>query len=581
MIRTQWIARWLFAFAGLMQLPHGVLAQPQEKPPLPDYLVASIPDAIERGKSFLLRTQQRTGTWSEGGHKVGLAALPALALLECGVSPNDPAIQAAANFVRSQVPLKEFINTYEVSLALLFLDRLGNKADVVNIQMLAGRLVASQTYTGGWGYRVQYLDAKQTKEILGILTKLEPAPLEHMLAGRVPNMNNPFVKTTPIADWQRKRTYKFPKELQYLQPLPCFTQFGTTKMADPPKAGEAAFVDPTDNSTTQFALLALWAARRHGIPCTRTGTMTFLRFHTSQNADGSWGYPYGFGGAGGSPAMINTGLLGMAVGHGLVKEMKLPDEPAVDEDPRILHGFKALSAHVGMPMDTVKDVPYPNMYFLWSLERVCMLYEIHTIGNKDWYRWGAEALVSNQDDMGGWFKKDSYPGAAPPIDTSFALMFLKRANLAKDLSAYLAFSPKKLNDGVIKLAPPPPVVVTAPPKPEPPKVVDVKPEPMPEQKPEQKPVQVAEAKPEQPVTPKMGMPPMQPPPGMQPAPPPTESGMPWWIWLVIGLGGVLIVGGILFFFLFSGGGGGGRDEEEDDEEEDERPRKKAKNPRRR
>lgn len=577
MIRTQMMARWLLVVAGIGLTPHGVFAQPQEKPPLPDYLAASIPDAIERGKSFLLRTQ-RSGTWSDGGNKVGYAALPALALLECGVSPNDPSIQAAANFVRSQVPLKEFINTYEVSLALLFLDRLGNKADTPYIQILAGRLVASQTYTGGWGYRVQYLDLKQTKEILGILKQLEPAPLEHMLAGRVPNMDNPFVKRAPIPDWQRKRTYAFPKNLQYLQPLPCFTQFGTAKMVDPKAPGQAAFVDPTDNSTTQFALLALWAARRHEIPCTRTGTMTFLRFHTSQNPDGSWGYPYGFGGSGGSPSMINTGLLGMAVGHGLVKEMGLPDDPPVDEDPRILNGFKALSAHVGMPMDTVKDVPYPNMYFLWSLERVCMLYDIHTIGNKDWYRWGAEALVSNQDpENGGWFNKDSYPGAAPPIDTSFALMFLKRANLAKDLSAYLAFSPKKLNEGVVKLAPPPPPVVPPQVKPEPARIVDIKPEPPPV---EQKPVEVAEAKPAQPATPKMA--PMQPPaaqPAVGPAPAPS-GGMPWWIWLVIGMGGLLIVGGALFFFLFSGSSAS-KEEDEYDDEEDERPRKKGKQPRRR
>lgn len=569
MTRTQWMPRWLLSIAGLALMPVNVFAQPQERPPLPEYLVASIPDAIERGKNYLLSAQQRTGSWSEGGNKVGYAALPALALLECGMPANHPSIQAAANFIRSQVPLKEFINTYEVSLALLFLDRLGNKADVGNIQILAGRLVASQTYTGGWGYRVQYLDLKQTKEILGILRQLEPAPLEHMLAGRVPNMDNPFVKRAPIPDWQRKRTYVFPKHLQYLQPLPCFTQFGTTKMVDPEGQGAAAFVDHTDNSTTQFALLALWAARRHEIPCTRTGTMTFLRFHTSQNPNGAWGYPYAFGGSGGSAAMISTGLLGMAVGHGLVKEMELPDDPPVDEDPRILNGFKALSAHVGEPMDKIADIPYPNMYFLWSLERVCMLYDIHMIGNKDWYRWGAEALIANQDpENGSWFKEGAYPGAAPPIDTSFALMFLKRANLAKDLSAYLAFSPKKLNDGVVKLAPPP-VPAKVQPKPEPPKVVEIKPEPV-----EQKPVQVAEAKPEQPATPKMA--PMQPP--AAPAAPAPSGGMPWWVWLVIGLGVLLIVGGVLFFFLFSGSSDAGAEEEYDD---DERPRKKGQKPRRR
>ncbi|MCI0682405.1 MAG: hypothetical protein L0Y71_09890 [Gemmataceae bacterium] len=577
MTRTR-LVRCFFVVAGLALVPAAAMAQSQEKPRLPIFLAAAIPDAIERGKNFLLSSQQSTGTWSEGGHRVGYAALPALALLECGVPPNHISIQAAANFVRSQVPAKDFINTYEVSLALLFLDRLGNRADIPHIETLAGRLVASQTYTGGWGYRVQYLDAKDTKLILGVLRRLEPAPLGPMLAGRVPNMDNPFVKRAPLADWQAKRTYDVPK---HLQALPCFTQFGTTKMVDPEKH-EVPFLDRTDNSTTQFALLALWAARRHGIPCTRTGSMTFLRFHTSQNANGSWGYPYGFGGSGGSAAMINTGLFGMAVGHGLVKEMKLPDDPPVDADPRILHGFKALSAHIGTPVDRVTDIPYPNMYFLWSMERVCMLYDIHMIGDKDWYRWGAEALVANQDqESGSWFKKDAYPGAAPPIDTSFALMFLKRANLAKDLSAYLAFSPKKLNDGVIKLTPPP-VVAKPAPKPEPPKVEEVKPEPpapVVEQKPEQKPVQVAEAPQPPPRT--MPIQPAAVQPAAAPAPTPAAGGMPWWIWLVLGLGGLMIVGGILFFFLFSGGSRNADDEYDEDEEEEERPRKKSKKPRRR
>ena len=37
-----------------------------------------------------------------------------------------------------------------------------------------------------------------------------------------------------------------------------------------------------------------------------------------------------------------------------------------------------------------------------------------------------------------WHNGD-YPGATPVTDTSFALLFLKRANLAKDLSSKLQF----------------------------------------------------------------------------------------------------------------------------------------------
>jgi hypothetical protein len=577
MTPTRLSRQWLFVLAGLLLWPRCAGAQDQEKPQLPDYLNASIGDAIERGKNFLKRSQTNTGTWAtEKTHVVGYAALPALTLLECGVPANDPGIQRAANFVRLSVPSKELTSTYEVSLALLFLDKLGNPKDKPYIETLAGRLIASQSPTGGWGYETQYLSAKDTDEIISYVRKLEPLPLNHLLAGRVVNMYNPFVKKDPVpgAELNPKRTVKLPQRFLL---LPCFTQFGTFPLVDPTaenSAKLAPFLKHTDNSTTQFALLALWAARRHNIPCTRTGALTFMRFHTCQNSDGSWGYEYKLGGSAATATMISTGLLGMAVGHGIVKEMKLEDDPPVDEDPRILNGFKSLAAHIGVPKDKIKNIEYPNLYFLWGLERVCMLYNIHTIGNRDWYHWGAEALVANQDpEAGSWFKKDNYPGAAPVIDTSFALMFLKRANLAKDLSAYLAFSPKKLNDGVVKLMPQ--AVVKPEPKPESPKVAqtppEVKPAPPPESKPPPAPIQVAEAKrPQQPVV----SPPMTPAtaPNSQPAaPPPTASGgSTWWIWLLIGLGGVMVLGGVLFIVLM--GSGGGADEAED--EDDRRPRKK-------
>ena len=50
-------------------------------------------------------------------------------------------------------------------------------------------------------------------------------------------------------------------------------------------------------------------------------------------------------------------------------------------------------------------------------------------GGKDWYRWGAEIIVANQKEEGQW--EDRFPGVP---DTCFALLFLKRANIAKDLT---------------------------------------------------------------------------------------------------------------------------------------------------
>jgi hypothetical protein len=71
-------------------------------------------------------------------------------------------------------------------------------------------------------------------------------------------------------------------------------------------------------------------------------------------------------------------------------------------------------------------------YLLWSVERVAVAYSLPTIGKKDWYAWGSELLLDAQHVDGGWTGKfDS------GVDTSFALLFLRRVNLTRDLTAFL------------------------------------------------------------------------------------------------------------------------------------------------
>jgi hypothetical protein len=71
-----------------------------------------------------------------------------------------------------------------------------------------------------------------------------------------------------------------------------------------------------------------------------------------------------------------------------------------------------------------------SFYFLWSLERVAVALNLETIGNKDWYGWGADVLLQSQRRDGSWAGDYSEGG----VDTCFALLFLKKANLVKDLS---------------------------------------------------------------------------------------------------------------------------------------------------
>ena len=117
--------------------------------------------AIDRGVAWLEKTQLGDGSWARV-NAVGLAALPGLTLLECGVPADDSHVRNAARFVRRQVPT--LTATYQLALAILFLDRLGEKEDEPLIRTMALRLMAGQTPAGGWTYECPILKEKRRAE---------------------------------------------------------------------------------------------------------------------------------------------------------------------------------------------------------------------------------------------------------------------------------------------------------------------------------------------------------------------------------------------------------------------------------
>jgi len=87
----------------------------------------------------------------------------------------------------------------------------------------------------------------------------------------------------------------------------------------------------------------------------------------------------------------------------------------------------ALSRHLGETSGPL------NLYFLWTVERVGVLYKLRQINGKEWYAWGADELLTRQLGKGSW-RQGVYYGSTELIDTCFALLFLSRANLTSDLS---------------------------------------------------------------------------------------------------------------------------------------------------
>jgi hypothetical protein len=343
----------------------------------------------------------------------------------------------------------------------------------------------------------------------------------------------------------------------------------------------------SDNSNTQFAILALWAAQRYDVPMDRTLRLLVRRFQTSQNpVTGHWHYHFFVGGTDKEwgPQMTAVGLLGLAVGHGMAAPVPGAPVQRQVKDPAMVKGFVALNRYIGQPAGRMQGLPQNiSLYYLWSLERVAVLYGLEKIGNKDWYRWGAEILVSNQQGGGNW-QDGKYPGAVPVTDTCFALLFLQRANLAKDLSEKLPFNPNDLDNTVTEEAKAeqarkdadkaakereerekamvPTTPMPVPPMPDP--VVFNDPQdskdPTKDQKPETKP----ETKPDSPRT-------SSSPPAAEPA-----EKKKIWPYILFGLGGLLVLGAGIFVVVQTRGSG--RPDDDEDEEEDERPRAKKKKP---
>lgn len=409
-----------------------------------------INDAIEKGVAYLRAAQYPTGTWTKNPdntpqtYSVGYAALGGLTLLECQVPAGDPVVQKAAAFVRSTPITDRLHRNYQMACAVLFLDRLGDPQDRTLIQSYALHLVAGQTVRGGWTYDSPDLSHAELQQLLNFLeaTRLPVAelrsPLEKKNAPGADTLAEPAAKKSAA----RPKTVASKAVLQPLQTLsrhvlniPVVYRHYFPK-GTPPEPRQKDFLVslmPDDNSNAQFALLALWTARRHGVPTERSLIAAAQKFFTTQNEDGGWGYTGTGSGiiqiTHSTPAMTSVGLLGLAMGYAVMPAA--PPAGKLPEIPAIAKALTKLGKHVD-----AEDMK--NFYFLWSVERVAMLYNLKTIGSRDWYDVGVKMLLPIQRKEGNW-AMNKYSGSTPVLDTCFALLFLKRSNLVQDLSDRLPF----------------------------------------------------------------------------------------------------------------------------------------------
>ncbi|MCS7020877.1 MAG: HEAT repeat domain-containing protein [Gemmataceae bacterium] len=417
--------------------------------------------AIKKGAEWLKRKYLRPDSGPNinipFSHALGGTCLAGLALLEAGVPPSDPAVQNITRIVREAAYTQ--VQTYQISLCLMYLDRLGEPSDEPLIQALAVRLLVGQrAQSGGWGY------------------------------GCIAAVSNEEVQFLRAIRPQEKKGRLHPDIERYAQAL-----FARKNPQD--SVGD-------DNSNTQFAVLALWLARKHGVPVDSALDLVERRFLMTQTRTGGWPYTgpaVTSAGAAmvaeGSPSMICAGLLGLATGIARRQEKRLKAENPSASNKEEGKGKEAPKADMPddpffrpmepAPKPTPKPAPKPkedakatrlkldardqaaqiafaalgavmnnsvrpdgrgggafilgaqgqghgknDFYFLWSLERVSLIYGVDKIGNVDWYDAVSTTLVATQAADGSW----EVGGYDPEVNTAFAVLVLCKSNLARDLS---------------------------------------------------------------------------------------------------------------------------------------------------
>jgi len=397
--------------------------------PAPAATQEQIDAAIARGAARLKQL-------GPNGAEIGRTALVGLALLESGARYDEPSLKAITEAVRNECFIQ--YKTYEITLCLLYLDRYGDPADIPLVQMLALRLLHGHGPGGGWGYNCLDIPilADEAKAIAARFrgAKTEPGKMH-------------------------------PEATGYAKVL----------------ASRGRPLGTEDNSNTQFGILGLWVARKHGVPVDAALDLVVERFLRTQDPNtGTWNYTNVAPGSpvvagAGSPSMICAGLLALATGAARRDEKylkaiekkqaetpaKTPDNPPgkasdqfftpggakpVDKLPKrapdridlaIRGGFAALAGQVAassragngpLILNTKTGHGEHDFYFFWSLERVGVVYGVEKIGGVDWYMAGADTLVRHQGQDGSW--SGNY---GMEVDTSFAILFLTRANVVKDL----------------------------------------------------------------------------------------------------------------------------------------------------
>ena len=168
-----------------------------------------------------------------------------------------------------------------------------------------------------------------------------------------------------------------------------------------------------DHSTSQIALLGVWAANQAGreVP-TAFWKESENAWKGHQNADGGWSYIYKGEGEQGTSKMSMTlaGVATLFIAQDYVHSNDGINCGGNVFDDRLVWGTKWINDHIGEGIG--------GGYNLYAAQRVGLASGFKYFGTYDWYKEAADRLVKGQGGDGSW-------GGSIP-ETAFAMVVLSR-----------------------------------------------------------------------------------------------------------------------------------------------------------
>jgi hypothetical protein len=319
--------------------------------------------AIDRGTDWLIRMQNRDGTWSThqgpASHRnyvQGITGLCTYTLLKSGLPPDHPSVKRALIYLRQLVPryTKDpmlVVNTYDAGCILMAFEATHDPAYREVMQSVLKELLSWHTTAGIWTYG---------KGGGGDLSNTQYAALG-LRAAELAGLNVPPATYKKLAEGTLK--HQKPYEIK-----------------DPP--ADAA-PDPKQGTKTV-------AGARRKIE------VSGFSYTTASDA---------------THAMTAAGAAIQAIcRQGLERDGQL--SPKLKDD-------LTRSQDAGVHWLREKFVVNGNYYYLYGLERVGSILEIDYFGTHPWYFEGADFIVKHQGADGSW--------GGDEANTCFAILFLRRA----------------------------------------------------------------------------------------------------------------------------------------------------------